>query len=180
MYITETRSRDGTKPGKICYRLDMCLCAQDCGPPHRITYHSPLRKPQLYSAVGSPDPNNHDCTQIDTRQSLGCYAIPLSLLQVCRQIYHEAALKPFSQTTFIIDGGYHLASRAFVDALVPTQAKAIIRVHFACHDGMCPAFKVIRHLKKLEVLTVQIVENIYNGATEEEGSMTCSATSRVT
>lgn len=55
-----------------------------------------------------------------------------------------------------------MASRTFLDALVPTQARAITRVHFACDNGMCPAFEVMRRLKKLEILTVQVIEYFYN------------------
>lgn len=156
MHITETRFRDN----KICYRLDRCLCAPGIGQPQTITYQSSLRTPQPSFLIGSPDPHHHDCTKLDTRQTPNCHAIPLPLLQVCRQIYHEASLKPFSQTTFIIDGGYYVASRTFLDALVPTQARAITRVRFACHNGICPAFEVMRRLKKLEILTVQVIEHL--------------------
>lgn len=83
---------------------------------------------------------------------------PLSLLQVCRQIYHEAALKPFSQTTFIVDESCHLGSKAFLSALVPTQTRAIAHLHFLCFGGQCPAYEIMRHLMKLDSLRVQIVE----------------------
>ena len=59
--------------------------------------------------------------------------MPVHLLQVCRQIYHEAALKPFSQPTFdfvaaVSDRGMN----HFLTRLVPEQARAIGHLHLSC------------------------------------------------
>jgi hypothetical protein len=50
---------------------------------------------------------------------------PVRLLRICRQIYHEAALKPFTQPTF--DFG-EFTVNSFVARLVPTQARAIAQI----------------------------------------------------
>jgi hypothetical protein len=92
------------------------------------------------------------------------WTMPVSLLQVYRQIYHEAALKPFPQTIFMVQEKWYAGSRAFLEALVPTQARAIKHIRFMCVDGLCPAYKVMRHLKGLETLVFQLVEDF-----EEEG-----------
>jgi hypothetical protein len=52
--------------------------------------------------------------------------LSLGLLSVCRQIYHEAVLVPFTDNIFIDDvrvNGPHL--RTFLDRLVPIQVKSI-------------------------------------------------------
>ncbi|KAM0690869.1 hypothetical protein Q7P36_009638 [Cladosporium allicinum] len=52
--------------------------------------------------------------------------IPVRLLQVCRQIYHEAALKPFSEPTFdIANCGLSDRPGCFASRMVPAQIKAI-------------------------------------------------------
>lgn len=63
-------------------------------------------------------------------------SVSVDFLQVSRQIYHEAALKPFSQisfnyvsATFGIDNIYGL--RAFLDALNPTQVRAVANFRLA-------------------------------------------------
>jgi hypothetical protein len=56
--------------------------------------------------------------------------VPVHLLQVCRQIYHEAVLKPFAQATFDF-----ISPEAFLAKLVPGQARAIARTRFMCDVG---------------------------------------------
>ncbi|CAK1365954.1 unnamed protein product [Cercospora beticola] len=51
----------------------------------------------------------------------------LALLRVCRQVYHEAALIPYSSNEFILDATQYAFS-AFTSALLPAQRKAITRV----------------------------------------------------
>lgn len=60
--------------------------------------------------------------------------IGLGLLGTCRQLYHEAVLKPFTQISFAtIARCYRKYSgvQSFTDALIPTQAKAIARLRIA-------------------------------------------------
>jgi hypothetical protein len=57
------------------------------------------------------------------------------MLRVCRQIHYEAALKPFKKATFHFgveswSDNHYL--KAFVDQLVPVQARAIARFCFMC------------------------------------------------
>lgn len=57
------------------------------------------------------------------------YEMPVQVLQVCRQIYHEAVLKPFTQPTFeIIMATNNRGKVSFFDQLVPVQARAISHV----------------------------------------------------
>lgn len=54
----------------------------------------------------------------------------LAVLLVCRQLYTEAALLPFSTNDFAFDGINNLSHNVFLDRLRPFQRKAIRRVHF--------------------------------------------------
>jgi hypothetical protein len=58
--------------------------------------------------------------------------VPVHLLQVSRQIYHEAVLKPFVQKTFDFDS----FPDTFLAKLVPTQARAIVRTRFMCSSDL--------------------------------------------
>ena len=86
--------------GKVGYRLDVCLCTLDYEHPQRIIHLPPPKNPQ---ASDRHYTRHDDCTRDGTRVPAGrCRAFPLQILRVCRQIHFEAALKPFSQTTFVI------------------------------------------------------------------------------
>lgn len=86
--------------GKVGYRLDVCLCTLDYEHPQRII-HLPL--PKNPQASDRQYTQHDDCTRDGTRVPAGRgRAFPLQILHVCRQIHFEAALKPFSQTTFVI------------------------------------------------------------------------------
>ena len=136
------------------YRLDMCH-TQDYGPPQRII-HLPL--PDIPKRQSPAYTQHDDCDSHSMRKPLTRRDMPLSLLRVCRQIYHEAALKPFSQTIFVVWELWYSSSRAFLDALVPTQARAIEHIHFVCEDGLCPIYNVMRHVKGLKTLAFHFVE----------------------
>lgn len=96
------------------------------------------------------------CTYKWLRKPLS-YHLPLALLRVCRQIYHEAVLKPFSETTFNILGKKELCARAFFEALVPTQIRAIKRLQFVSKDSECPAFSIMRQLSGVEYFDIELV-----------------------
>lgn len=65
-------------------------------------------------------------------------AIGLGLLGTCRQLYHEAVLKPFSQISFATLARcpeFYSGVQRFVDALIPAQARAIARLRMTLHNG---------------------------------------------
>lgn len=81
--------------------------------------------------------------------------LSLQVLQVCRQIYHEAALKPFSNSVFIYEcdnGAKGRGLQAFVNALVPAQARAISQLQLTgsleevLTSAILPKMKGLRHL----------------------------------
>ena len=89
------------------------------------------------------------------------YEIPVQLLQVCRQIYHEAVLKPFTQPTFkftMTDDGVNRGMTSFLDSLVPTQARAIQHLHLTCSQAFnmtknaTSLFKGVQHVE-IEIST---------------------------
>ena len=79
------------------------------------------------------------CTISDSSKTLVTpSSIGLGLLQASRQIYHEAVLKPFSETRFYCEfrpNGAPCGLRKFVDALAPPQAKAIARLRLVMLHG---------------------------------------------
>lgn len=68
----------------------------------------------------------HDRKCHRSQVSLMTQGYSLSLLSVCRQIYHEAVLIAFGKKTFI----YSYSFPGFLRLLVPAQAKAI--AHLIC------------------------------------------------
>lgn len=101
--------------------------------------------------------------------------LSLELLRVSRQIYHEAVLKPFSESRFHYasrDGTRIDTLRKFLDAFTPTQAKAIahLRLVIECsydwsaHTGrkhlkLAPmpgklAINMLKGLHDLEIVAV--------------------------
>jgi len=111
------------------YLLTSCSFPQEreASLPPRVT-----RSPD--SGDGHPawwyhDEEHDDCSKPADDQNVRSLKIPVHLLQVCRQIYHEAALKPFTEATFgvTLDGGKRANPQfgRFLATLVPTQARAI-------------------------------------------------------
>lgn len=85
----------------------------------------------------------------------------LSLLRTCRLIYHEAVLKPFSVNGFQYNT-YRIGpnSKSFlhrmIDTMVPMQARAIRRLHTVSVKGPFLSPVVVKQLKGLERLSIQI------------------------
>lgn len=88
-------------------------------------------------------------------------SLSLDLLKVCGQVYHEAALKPFSQSSFNyiglplgMDNVYGL--RAFLDGLNNTQVRAIanmrISIEGELHNRTFARLSALEHLD-VEILT---------------------------
>jgi hypothetical protein len=97
------------------------------------------------------------CTSSSTRKALTHHDLPVHLLRVCRQIYHEAALKPFSEPTFILVELKEICMRALFEALVPTQIRAIKHLHFASRGSECPPHSVMRRLSGVEYFNLEVV-----------------------
>lgn len=84
--------------------------------------------------------------------------LSLQILQVCRQIYHETALQPFSHAIFTYESSSSSAKdrglQAFLNALIPAQAKAIthLRLASATIDVLTSAIlPKLKGLKRLEL-----------------------------
>jgi hypothetical protein len=123
----------------ICQSPQECLLLQVQDRNERISSHPDYREVfETCSHVAHPNHPRND--------------IPLHLLQVCRQVYHEAVLKPFTQATFHSMTGTSLQQdlQMFLNLLVPAQAKAVARLVAICPYGdfISPAL-----LKKFEGLT---------------------------
>jgi hypothetical protein len=92
-----------------------------------------------------------------TRQ--GKFRIPVYLLLVCRQIYHEVALKPFSEPLFDV-ANWTLADRAlgsFTSKMVPAQSKAIAHLRMADNQFFKITKSAASKLKGLEYVEVEFV-----------------------
>lgn len=72
-------------------------------------------------------------------EAIGCLMnkpreIPVHLLQVSRQIYHEVALKPFTEPTFAFTmSNTEHGMNSFLTALIPEQARAISHLYIISH-----------------------------------------------
>lgn len=115
------------------YKLSVCGNTQEHTetPLRYVEHHNPAFRKRI---PGCTIDQWHE-TPIDP------LAIGLGLLSVSRQIYHEAVLKPFSQISFSsLSRCYQKYSgvQRFVDALMPAQAKAIVRLRvvLACGHSM--------------------------------------------
>lgn len=133
----------------------MCTCEHD---------HTQL-SPRVRGYDHETEPDKvctHTCqsrTSSDAQRSSASEGLSLPLLQVSRQIYHEAVLKPFQQALFILNCGeipmypasYGLP--AFMNALAPAQVKAITRLRLlpassACiYDAKLPRLQGLKHLE---------------------------------
>lgn len=103
---------------------------------------------------------HRDCLFNNPQKSTAS-SISVDFLRVSRQIYHEAALKPFSQTsfnyvgaTFGMDNVYGL--RAFLDALNPTQARAVANLRLAVGPSGYLNHNTFARLSGLEHLRIDI------------------------
>ena len=93
------------------------------------------------------------CVQTGSRK------IPVQLLQVSRQIYHEAVLKPFTHSTF------HFVSTTrgsrslnmFLEKLVPEQLRAITCLCGTIHDLQFLSQPLISRFKGLKHIDMNIV-----------------------
>ena len=98
--------------------------------------------------------------------------IPLHMLQVCRQIYHEAVLKPFTQAAFHFTtsrlSGQDL--QAFQGLLVPAQVKAIARFAAISAYGSFISPALLRRFEGLNHLDIHIVTGSSSGTSWLWGS----------
>jgi hypothetical protein len=118
------------RPKRVGYKISMCTCEHDhtqLSPRVRFYDH----EKDLERVCTEACPN---CTAGAAQRSPACKSLSLQSLQVCRQIYHEAALKPFQQALFVFDFGLPAMSKtclglpAVMNALVPAQLKAVARL----------------------------------------------------
>lgn len=145
--IKDSDVRTFTKTITTC-NLSVCFCPR---------IHE--RKPVVL--LNPSHPTQHEPTYAE--RHVGCWLqksrqplhqhLQLDLLKVCRQIYHEAVLKPFSQNTFVEDS-YYGAGRNSMELLVPAQARAIARLRLVGSNCLLDraSVRVLKGLKHLEIL----------------------------
>jgi hypothetical protein len=139
----------------VGYKISMCTCEHDhtqLSPRVRFYDH----EKDLERVCTEACPN---CTAGAAQRSPACKSLSLQSLQVCRQIYHEAALKPFQQAWFVFDFDMMgmpktgLGLPAFMNALVPAQVKAIAHLRLLsarlCHldAAKLSRLEVLKHLE---------------------------------
>ena len=130
----------------IGYRVSNCTCER----------HGRQLSPRVRLYERDIEPEEviaESCQACPASQTSASQAFSLPLLQVCRQIYHEAALKPFQQASFNYDFDEDCSKGqgllAFLRALVPVQVKAITRLRLSCPR---PAFLKTTTLAKMRGL----------------------------
>jgi hypothetical protein len=95
------------------------------------------------------------------------------MLQVCRQIYHEAVLKPFTKASFhiaMIDRSCKAQLKRFLATLVPTQARAIAHLRISLLDDQFVSDALASQLRGLKHVEIH-VETYYGNASTELRSM---------
>lgn len=78
----------------------------------------------------------------------------VQLSQVCRQIYHETALRPFTHATWDFDR-WHFSRRPGSLLFIPGQVKAITRMQLSDVEGFRDSKKRASFLRGLEHVEVQ-------------------------
>lgn len=137
----------------ICYRISSRTCER----------HDAQMSPRVRSFEYDIEPEAvfaEFCDDCSARQESVARNFSLPLLQVCRQVYHEAALKPFQQATFVYDFDEHCSRgeglQAFMRALVPAQAKAITNLQLSCPHPAFLKTTTLARLKSLKHLGIQL------------------------
>lgn len=151
------------KSMRIGYKILMCTCEHDRTQlsPRVRGYGHRTEPERVYTKACQ------NCKASAELQSSACESLSLPLLQVCRQIYHEAALKPFQQTLFTINfgklgiyqGGRSLVGYvfpAFMNALVPAQVKVIARLRLLSASASCINYAKLTRLEGLKHLEIQV------------------------
>jgi hypothetical protein len=139
------------------FRLDMCQYSPADYHPQTQQY---LRDTKLYPALDlreqcllfDEDGDTHsDCFHSSLRPHLA-----LHLLQICRQVYSEAALVPFAKNFFVVAVSYSRSPlRAFLATLVPVQVRAIAQLFMdsgVSYDQWSPQSFGVLELKGLRSL----------------------------
>jgi hypothetical protein len=112
---------------------------------HKLPHHYQVRHAQCWSR------NNRCC---GLRASL-------TILLVCRQLYIEAALLPFSANDFAFDGSNSHGHDVFLDRLKPLQRGAIRRVQFGQQVFYLESpFDSIRTLSGLQEIVLFLKDDI--------------------
>jgi hypothetical protein len=133
-------------------RFHICHSSQACELQRRQNYDQRIS----YHPTGEPDFINDD-SGFPRCQTQKRFQIPVHLLQVCRQIYHEAALKPFTEPTFDLRSFEKANPKlgSVMKKLVPTQARAIARIRirngYFFHKPSKAATFNLRGLKHVQV-----------------------------
>jgi hypothetical protein len=110
-----------------------------------------------------------DCRKPADRHNAGSCKTPVHMLQVCRQIYHEAVLKPFTEASFhivMIDRSCKAQLKRFLATLVPTQARAIAHLRISLLDDQFLSNAFVSQLRGLKHVEIH-VETYYSQRTPE-------------
>lgn len=158
IHVTSPLTRGHAYELSICRRPEMYAEA-----PSRIVEERDDGGANYLSRNSSYTHDHEHCLWTGTRKPFDRLN-HLSLLQTCRLIYHEAVLKPFSVNGFQINTwnpGHKGKSclHRMIDMMVPMQARAIKRLHIVSIDASFLSPVVVRQLKGLELLSIQIVAN---------------------
>lgn len=139
------------------YELKMCKLQDKCN-----------TKPSGLSILGRSSSETFSFTHYaeshaacgrDEALSLSSQIMGLNFLQVCRQVYHEAAPRSFSQCSFSYTLYTHYPDskpglRAFLEGLVPTQARAITHLRLDIQDVGFMSQATVEKLRGLERLDI--------------------------
>jgi hypothetical protein len=144
LVVRVSRDRTNTNGRPRGHSQTTCHASRDCEKQWRQ-----LHNDETISHPGSARPclgNNH-------------HNMPVQMLQVCRQMYHEAALKPFTEPTFefiMVNDQVNRGMVSFLTHLVPVQARAIRHLHLECHRTFKLTKTAANLLKGLQHVEIDI------------------------
>jgi len=155
LHVSSNNERGIGRRPKQTLHTKFCQSPQDCAAVPSL--HRDQRKLQ---GISNPVPSPRDgppsiCVQTGSR------SIPVQVLQASRQIYHEAVLKPFTETTFSFDiSGLRSGSRGlymFLESLVPEQLRAIARVCITSYGSRFLSPFLVSRFEGLKHVEVDVV-----------------------
>jgi len=145
------------KSKRVGYEISKCTCEYDhtrLSPRVRAYEHDAWIERTCTDVCQS-------CTSSDAQRTTALdFSLPL--LQVSRQIYHEAALKPFQQASFVFDFNDRQSKEAaygfpaFMNALIPAQVKAITHLRLLSANSACIEHAKLPRLEGLKHLDIQL------------------------
>jgi hypothetical protein len=154
-----------------------CSSPQECEAPllqrrtQQISFSLHLPSRDSSDQVVAEWMRREDCRKPANYYNAGSCKIPVHMLLACRQIYHEAVLKPFTEASFhiiMIDSSCKSQLRRFLATLVPAQARAIAHLRISLLDDLFVDHAFASHFRGLKHVEIHVETYCSHRAPEME------------